>query len=314
VHQARGKLVPQAPVFATKSEQAVWESLRDSLQDGEALVHGLRFTDPHDGDIEIDLLLLSPSLGAAAIEVKGGLISYRDGEWTTTSSSGRTRRIHPVAQARRARHALRRYLDRQPTWSRDLLRSQWFVVFPHTRVDGDMGPEGRREQIIDSQQVDIIRSVIDAALPPLPAPLYGNSAWVDQAVELLLTAPDASLSATRWADAVPMLKRRRRPMVVAMGGLVVAGTVAFAAFGWPGASAGPSTTTTGSTQVRVASGTGTACDPAYSPCVLTSEDRDCPDIGFRVSLTGADDPYGLDRDGDGQGCESFPVSARGEAH
>jgi hypothetical protein len=313
VHRVRGKLIPQAPVFATKSEQAVWEALRDSLQDGEVLVHGLRFTDPNEGDIEIDLLLLSPRQGAAAIEVKGGLISYRDGEWTTTSSSGRTRRIHPIAQARRARHALRRYLDRQSTWSRDLLRSQWFVAFPHTRVEGDMGPEGRREQIVDSQQVKTIRAVIDAALPPLPTPLYGHTSWVDQAVDLLLSAPEASLSATRWADAVPTLRRRRRPVVAATVAVAVAATVGFVAFGWPGTSTDPSATGSETTQTRSATGTGPTCDPAYSPCVLISEDRNCPDIGFRVFLTGTEDPYDLDRDEDGQGCETYPLSERGEA-
>lgn len=150
VSTSRGRSIPANPVFATKSEQVVWESLRGNLRDGDVLLHGIRFTDPHEGDIEVDLLLLSPTQGAAVIEVKGGSVEYRDGQWTTTSTAGRVRRIHPVTQARRARHAIRRYLDRQPTWSRDLLRSQWFVALPHTRVLGDMGPEGRREQIIDS--------------------------------------------------------------------------------------------------------------------------------------------------------------------
>jgi hypothetical protein len=54
------------------------------------------------------------------------------------------------------------------------------------------------------------------------------------------------------------------------------------------------------------------CSEAYAPCVLMAEDRDCPDIGFKVALTGYGDPYDLDRDGDGFGCESYPESAEGE--
>lgn len=54
------------------------------------------------------------------------------------------------------------------------------------------------------------------------------------------------------------------------------------------------------------------CSTAYSPCVLESEDRNCNDIGFRVTLTGYADPYDLDRDGDGFGCESYPESTEGE--
>jgi micrococcal nuclease len=46
------------------------------------------------------------------------------------------------------------------------------------------------------------------------------------------------------------------------------------------------------------------CNPNYSPCVPhSSSDLDCADIGFRVRVIGSD-PYRLDGDGDGVGCES----------
>jgi hypothetical protein len=45
------------------------------------------------------------------------------------------------------------------------------------------------------------------------------------------------------------------------------------------------------------------CDPNYSGCVpKSSRDLDCADVGKNVKVTG-DDPHGLDRDGDGIGCE-----------
>ncbi|MGI8404327.1 MAG: thermonuclease family protein [Thermomicrobiales bacterium] len=47
------------------------------------------------------------------------------------------------------------------------------------------------------------------------------------------------------------------------------------------------------------------CNPNYSPCVPNSpSDLDCKDIGFSVTVIGYDQ-YGLDRDGDGVGCESY---------
>ena len=55
------------------------------------------------------------------------------------------------------------------------------------------------------------------------------------------------------------------------------------------------------------------CSTAYSPCVLDAEDRNCNDIGFKVALTGYADPFDLDRDGDGFGCESYPESMEGES-
>lgn len=47
------------------------------------------------------------------------------------------------------------------------------------------------------------------------------------------------------------------------------------------------------------------CDPNYTPCVPNvSYDLDCKDVGFRVQVIGYD-RHGLDRDGDGIGCESY---------
>jgi hypothetical protein len=55
------------------------------------------------------------------------------------------------------------------------------------------------------------------------------------------------------------------------------------------------------------------CHPAYSPCVLNTEwDRNCSDIGFKVFLVGTEDPYGLDRDRNGVGCQNYPESVSGE--
>lgn len=50
---------------------------------------------------------------------------------------------------------------------------------------------------------------------------------------------------------------------------------------------------------------GDNCDPNYVPCIPAyPPDLNCPDIGFPVQVIGAD-PHGLDRDGDGWGCESY---------
>ena len=53
------------------------------------------------------------------------------------------------------------------------------------------------------------------------------------------------------------------------------------------------------------SGGSTACEPGYEPCVSAHPpDVDCLDVGEPVTVTG-DDPHGLDRDGDGAGCEAW---------
>jgi hypothetical protein len=145
-----------APRGANGSEREVGDALRAQLLSGELLLEGVRITDPKNGDIEADYIVLFPDAGAAVIEVKGGEVTYDNGEWTTRRKNY-TRRIHPVQQARGAKHALRRYLDRQPEWKHGLIRSQWFIVLPHTPVTGDLGPEGRREQLIGAGELDQLR-------------------------------------------------------------------------------------------------------------------------------------------------------------
>ena len=360
-----GRAIPADPVFATESERLVWDSLRSTLADDEVLIHGLRFSDRHSGDIEIDLLLLSPRLGAAVIEVKGGVVAFSDGAWTTTNGGGSKRRIHPADQARRAKHALRKYLDRQPTWGRGLLRSQWFLAFPFTTVSGDMGPEAHREQILGKGDLPTARERIDGALADLTRePDLPDGDWVDQAVALLMEAPESSLSDERFSKAAHASSRHLPPglllalAILASAGVAAGLTLAFGVWGatvaailvvvtlvvmtsagsrqWlsrrvtiatagtvaailAGASVlalsqppGPNPDQTPT--ARTASVPGDApCSTAYDPCVRElPEDRDCPDIGFQVTLVGGSDPYGLDRDGNGLGCESYPTSQAGE--
>jgi endonuclease YncB( thermonuclease family) len=58
---------------------------------------------------------------------------------------------------------------------------------------------------------------------------------------------------------------------------------------------------------------GAGCSPHYLPCVRdVSYDLDCKHVGFRVRVVGAD-PYRLDGDDDGFGCEEWPARAVGVA-
>jgi hypothetical protein len=51
--------------------------------------------------------------------------------------------------------------------------------------------------------------------------------------------------------------------------------------------------------------TSSTCEPGYSPCLPVTDDLNCDDVPADqkpVKVTGSD-RYGLDRDGDGMGCE-----------
>ena len=70
------RLIPESPDFQDDSERVAWMALRASLNDDHALLHGVRFTDAEAGEVEIDLLVLFPDVGAAVIEVNLDSTSY----------------------------------------------------------------------------------------------------------------------------------------------------------------------------------------------------------------------------------------------
>ncbi|WP_253905705.1 nuclease-related domain-containing protein [Arthrobacter sp. H5] len=70
------RCIPEEPQFADgqSAEPAVWETLRASLPDDAVLAHSVQVRNGR-AEHEIDLLILWPGVGLAAIEVKGGLVT-----------------------------------------------------------------------------------------------------------------------------------------------------------------------------------------------------------------------------------------------
>lgn len=200
-----GRCIPEQPDFADASEEVLWSALRRTLQPDDVLLHGVRFTDPTDGDVEVDLILLIPSLGAVAIEVKGGHVTYSDGGFQQTDAE-ETRLIEPITQARKGLYALKRYAAHQPTWSRGELRASWMASFPYTPIVGGMGPEGRRDILIGSTDLESAYDMAVARLtdPALHTRLPGDG-WVDDLVELLRGAAYSPVEIVTRAE----LRRRR---------------------------------------------------------------------------------------------------------
>ena len=64
------------------------------------------------------------------------------------------RSVDPFGQARRGCHALARYLESRPDWSRGRVRTTWLACFPYTPVTGDLGPEGPRARINGRDELD----------------------------------------------------------------------------------------------------------------------------------------------------------------
>ncbi len=178
---------PESPDFESEAERQVFNALRKDLRDGDALLHGLRFSDRKQGDIEIDITVFLEGAGVAVIEVKGGKVSYRDGKWISQSALGQRHNIHPTDQARKCRYALREFLTRSPRWSRGTLRDAWMVAMPGTEVPGDMAPDAPRHLILGRDNLDdALGRVFDVLNDEGNVNRLSGAGWIEVSLDLLL--------------------------------------------------------------------------------------------------------------------------------
>jgi len=181
-----GFVWPEPPAFESEAERVVFEAIRKDLGPDDALIHGQRFTDPRQGDIEIDITVFLEGVGLAVIEVKGGRVSYNNGEWISSAAHGQYK-IHPTDQARKCRYALREFLTHSRKWSRGTLRDAWLVAFPDTDVDGDMAPDAPREVIIGRSDLSgALQRVRDQLNDPTNINRLSGAGWIDVSLDLLL--------------------------------------------------------------------------------------------------------------------------------
>ena len=154
---------PSSPEFASSAERAVWERLCDQLPDDAVLLAGQRVT--VDGEeAEADLVVLWPGIGVAVIEVKGGRVSLRDGQWH--QAGGGAERVltrSPIDQAQRAKHLLLDYLNRAS--STNIGRAVHLAVLPYTQLpDSWSAPESPRALTLDSTDLPRLAERIVHAL------------------------------------------------------------------------------------------------------------------------------------------------------
>lgn len=156
-------LHPEDPVFASDAERVAWEALAAQLPDDAHLLANQRLTvGPHE--TEIDLLVLWPGAGIAVIEVKGGLVSVRDGVWRQSDrSGGHDLRRSPIDQAQAGKHQLLEWL--RPRLSRPVGRAVHLALIPFTTLPADWDvPEAPRSIVLDASDMADLPARITAAL------------------------------------------------------------------------------------------------------------------------------------------------------
>jgi ATP:corrinoid adenosyltransferase len=147
--------IPAEPDFteAQSAEKIVWEKLRQDLPDDVVVAHSVQVRDGR-AECEIDLLVFWPSIGLAAIEVKGGLVSVDGGQWYQSGGTEGRRKIQsPVVQSQSSMHAFRSWMEKQ-LGSRVSSRFAYMACFPYTQVPRQWEMAGcARSLILDADDL-----------------------------------------------------------------------------------------------------------------------------------------------------------------
>lgn len=149
------RCIPEEPEFGEgfAAEKAVWEKLRSCLPEDVVLAHSVHVRHGR-AEHEIDLLVLWPGVGLAAIEVKGGLVGVDNGQWYQSDAKGRHKIQSPVAQAQGGLHAFRSWITGQlGTYLTS--RCAYMACLPYTRVPQDWSMGGcPRTLILDLDDLE----------------------------------------------------------------------------------------------------------------------------------------------------------------
>ena len=177
-------IYPPNPIFENLGERKVFEAIVPLLSDGDAIFATLELSDPQEGDIEIDFVILLKDFGCMIVEVKGSHITYAQGSWMQSAPSG-VHPINPASQAKRNMYALRNYITEH--WSQGTLRSDWVVAFPHSNVTDVRDPNLPIAKIIQKDGLAFAVTQIKSLLSRdhnFPLPSYDD--WVELAIKILI--------------------------------------------------------------------------------------------------------------------------------
>lgn len=135
-------------------ERRVFEALRDQLPDEWSVFHSASviYRDHAEGarDDEGDFVLCHPDRGIVCLEVKGGGLECRFGEWFRRSGGEPERMRDPFSQALDHKHALKRKIAEVEGWKDRRLFLIHALAFPDIPVAAlVLAPDAPPEIVLD---------------------------------------------------------------------------------------------------------------------------------------------------------------------
>ena len=151
------------------AEFNVFGHLRDQLDDEWECFHSASWMikDPEKGakDGEIDFVIAHPDKGIICLEVKGGGIECRHGEWSRIEMGKPVHISDPFTQALDHRYDLNRKIKKVSGWKRHNLLLVHAVAFPDITVHRlVLAPDAPPEIVIDSTGVLEIEASLERVL------------------------------------------------------------------------------------------------------------------------------------------------------
>ncbi len=174
---------PDEPHFKNSAEKAVFDALYATLGPHDAILTNVHFTDPQQGDCEVDLIALIRDLGVVVFETKGGFITY-NGQKFVQSGRNEARPIDPHDQVLKNLYAFKAFL--RPRWSYGNIKSEWMLAFPFSHIGATAIPGIDRERIIDSHDLNDIQKNISVVMnfhSSKNPPRYSD--WVERAFDVV---------------------------------------------------------------------------------------------------------------------------------
>ena len=151
------------------SEQIVFSVLKENLSDEWKVFHSFDYLTRDLSyklwDGEIDFLLYHPVRGFLVIEVKGGTIAYRKGQWYQED-----RKIDPVEQAKRNKYAVLNLLENKLHRTAIPMRFAHAVCFPSCSGK-KVWPAEAQDIVITGDDLDSIEHFVCHLLANTPLPL-----------------------------------------------------------------------------------------------------------------------------------------------
>ena len=153
----------------SKAEKRVFNALEEQLDDEWECFHSASWLikDPDEGaeDGEIDFVIAHPDRGILCLEVKGGGIECRGGQWFRVYQGDSQKIKDPFSQALDHRYDLERKIKAVEGWSSRKPMVIHGLALPYITIPKlDLAPDAPREILIDRHGMENVGAAIDQVL------------------------------------------------------------------------------------------------------------------------------------------------------